>query len=85
MGTYGELGRYQLDITIYCRIIKYWFKIIDTDNLIIKRLYHKMLEDCEKGLNNWAKQVKFILDIHMYLVSRVFDQINRISIAKHSL
>ena len=22
-----------------------------------------MLEDREKGLNNWAKQVKFILDI----------------------
>ena len=29
-----------------------------------------MLEDCEKGLNNWAKQAK------LYLASSVFGQIN---------
>ena len=48
MGTYGELGRYPLFITRYCRIIKYCCKIIDMDNLIIKRLYHNMLKDCVK-------------------------------------
>ena len=35
--------------------------------MIIKRLYHNMLEDCEEGLSNWAKQEKFILDISGFL------------------
>ena len=62
MGIYGEIGRYQLYIARYYRIIRYWCKVIATDNVIINRLYQTMLSECIKGCNNWAKNVKNILD-----------------------
>ncbi len=33
---YGDLGRYPLYINRYVRILKYWFKIIQTEKLHIK-------------------------------------------------
>ena len=39
MGNYGEIGRYTLYIARYYIIIKYWCKVIATDNVIISRLY----------------------------------------------
>jgi len=56
---YGELGRYPLYINRYNRIIKFWCKIIYSDNIIIKKLYEIMLLSPN---DNWAKQVKLLLD-----------------------
>ena len=61
-GVYGELARYPLYVARYCRIIKYWCKIINTDNIIISKLYTLALEDCNLGRLNWVKQVKQLLD-----------------------
>ncbi len=44
---YGELARYPIYIQRYVRIIKYWFKIIRTDNCILKVLY--TLQSCVGG------------------------------------
>ncbi len=39
MGVYGELGRYPLYINRNVRIIKYWCKLIHSNNIIISKLY----------------------------------------------
>ena len=39
MGVYGELGRHPLFINRFSRIAKYWYKIIETDNILIKYIY----------------------------------------------
>ena len=33
-----------------------------TNNVIINRVYKSAYEECEKGVNNWAKKVKMLLD-----------------------
>ena len=38
MAVYGELGRYPLYVNRYTRMIKYWCKIIQSDNIIIRVL-----------------------------------------------
>ena len=60
-GVYGELGRYPLYISRYNRIIKYWLKLIKTDNCILKAIYNVSLFDCLNGKKNWSYYVKTIL------------------------
>jgi len=36
---YGESGHYPLYISRYVRILKYWFILIQTDNIIIQTVY----------------------------------------------
>ena len=61
VGVYGELGRYPLYIGRYVRIIKYWSKIVRTDNIIISVIYKQALSDCDNGYSNWASNVKKML------------------------
>ena len=63
-GIYGELGRYPLYISRYVRIIKYWCKVVNSDNIIIKKLYEQGLKDCENG--NWVASVKKLLNEYGY-------------------
>lgn len=60
-GIYGELGRYPLYVNRYVRVIKYWFKIVNSDNCIMKTLYDCALVDCYNGKSNWASNVKNLL------------------------
>lgn len=60
-GVYGELGRYPLYISRYIRIVKYWYKILKTDNIIIRRIYNEVLIDDNKGITNWVSQLKDML------------------------
>jgi len=55
MAIYGEFGRYPLYINRYTRIIKFWCKIIYSDNIIIKKLYEDMLLSAK---DNWAVYLK---------------------------
>ncbi|XP_033746730.1 uncharacterized protein LOC117331881 [Pecten maximus] len=43
MMVYFELGRYPLYITRKLRIFKYWFKLLNTENCILKSCYENML------------------------------------------
>ena len=61
-GIYGELGRYPLYVGRYSRIIKYWFKLVSTDNIILSTVYNSMLQDCCKGKKNWVSNVKYLLE-----------------------
>ena len=38
-GIYGELDRYPLYITYYTKIIKYWFKLLKSDDIILAYCY----------------------------------------------
>ena len=51
-GVYGELGRYPLYVFRYVRIIKYWCKVLNTDNIIIQKVYEQGLRDFENGKVN---------------------------------
>ena len=66
-GVYIELGRYPLFINRYVAIIKYWFKLLCTNNIILRHIYSQLLDDCCKGVGNWLKQVKDILCNNGYL------------------
>ena len=46
---YGELGRYPLYISRYVRIIKYWFRLIQTDTINMQTVYKISYEDWLKG------------------------------------
>lgn len=61
MAVYGELGRYPLYVNRYVRIIKFWCKVITSDNIIISKLYASMINETTEK-NNWAKNVKSLLD-----------------------
>ena len=62
---YGELGRFNLEIEIKCRMIAFWAKIMSDDNdkysrqlyLITQQLYEKKLIKCK-----WLDFVKGILN-----------------------
>lgn len=64
MSVYGELGRYPLYISRYVRIIKYWFKVANSDNIIVQKVYNESVIVCEKGYRNWAASVKNLLNIY---------------------
>ena len=61
---YGELGRLPRFIYRYVSIIKYWLKLISTDNIMLKTVYHMSLEDTRNGKQNWSSNVKTLLSEH---------------------
>ena len=62
VGVYGELGRYPLYVNRYSNMIKYWFKIITSENPLIITVYNSSLEDCYRGKVNWVTNIKSMLD-----------------------
>ena len=68
---YGELGRYPLYISRYLGILKYWFRLIQTDNIIMQTVYKISFEDCLKGKKSWVSNVKKLQ--YDYGFNYVFD------------
>ena len=61
---YGELGRTSCITKRYILIIKYWFKILLSEDVkYIKLVYNMMLEDLELNPNktNWASLLRHLL------------------------
>ena len=61
---YCELGRFPMYIERYCRMLRYWFKLLYTRNCILKCLYEDMFESSVVKPNdklNWACKVRDIL------------------------
>ena len=67
----GELGRYPLYISRYVRILKYWFRLIQTDNIIMQTIHKISYKDCIKGKKNWVSNVKKLM--YDYGFNYVFD------------
>ena len=63
---YCELGRKPLIIYRKLRILRYWMKILQTDNILLRNVYDFLFNDAINGCTynglNWAYQVKKILE-----------------------
>ena len=61
VGVYGESARYPLFINRYVQILKYWFKLQETENCVLKTVLK--LEVCVSmaGKSNWISNVKNML------------------------
>ena len=60
---YSELGRSPLYISRHIRTVKYWLKLLNTDNCILKQCYATLYDDCLKKTRtiNWVSQVRDVL------------------------
>ena len=54
--------RYPLYIARYVRIIRYWCKLVNTNNVILSTINNTALEDVLNGQRNWAGNVKCLLE-----------------------
>ena len=68
LAVYGELGRYPLYVLIFFIYVlrhignvKYWFKVINSENIIVQYVYRSSRIDAEKGLVNWVSNIKKLL------------------------
>lgn len=71
VAVYDELGRYPVYISSYIRILKFWFKLNSTENIILKTVYNMSYNDCINGKKNWVSNVKKLLCENGY--NYVFD------------
>ncbi|XP_052260175.1 uncharacterized protein LOC127864540 [Dreissena polymorpha] len=78
VAVYGELGRYPLYVNRFVKIIKYWFKILTSENIIMQIVYKQALNDCNKGFTNWVSHVKNMLN--NYGFGYVFENPNVVQI-----
>ena len=46
---YFELGRVSMYVERYYRMLKYWCKILKTENIVLKTCYESMLESSHKS------------------------------------
>lgn len=58
---YMETGRYPLCINWKKRIVRYWLKLVKSENSILENIYMKLLIDCENGEKNWLYNIKMLL------------------------
>ena len=73
VAVYGELGRYPLYINRYIRIIKYWFKLCNTDNIILKASLLDSQRDTLQGKLNWCTHIRNMLARYGFL--EVYDNV----------
>ena len=60
-----------LYVSRYVLILKYWFKLIHTENTLLQTVYHDALYRHVNGSNNWVTNVEKLLD--EYGFSYVFE------------
>ena len=60
-GVYGELGRYPIYINRFVLAIKYWFKILFTGKILLRKIYNSLLDDLGTENNNWLAMINNVL------------------------
>ena len=58
---YSELGRRPLILQRKLKIMKYWCKLLETENCILKSSYNYLrnsVENCAASSVNWARDAK---------------------------
>jgi exonuclease III len=55
---YTELGRYPLRYIRIYRMIKYWCKLLNTNNCILRACYDTLYADAQRNVKNWAYNIK---------------------------
>lgn len=66
VSVYGELWRYPLYINRFVKIFKFWFKVLNSNNCVIKNVYKELLNDAIHGKKNWAYKLKVLLENYGY-------------------
>ena len=57
-------------------MIKYFFKVIKSENIIIKTIYKTMLNDMSVGKANWVSRVKTLLEENVfYMFGRILKEL----------
>ena len=64
----SELGRLPMCIERKIRIVKYWLKLYSNENgnIILRVIYHQMVDDMDKADTSWAFKVKRFFGIHRF-------------------
>ena len=64
IAVYGEVGRVPLSILRNVRILKYWYKILTSNDTLLYKVYKQQVNDSLQGLNenNWVLQLRFLLN-----------------------
>ena len=57
----ANLGRFSLYISRYVRILRCWFNILNTNNIILSVVYRCVVHDCKRGFINCVSNVNHIL------------------------
>ena len=72
---YCELGRFPLQCVRKLRILKYWLKLLSSQNCILKSCYEFMLRETlyTNNCKNWASEVKNLLS-HIGLMNFWINQ-----------
>jgi hypothetical protein len=59
---YRELARLPMQTFRKIRILKFWIKLLSSDNIIIQNVYKTLLNECDKPrCNNWLSNVRSLL------------------------
>ena len=64
---YGELGRYPLYINRHVMLVKYWFKLLNSGNILLSTIYDVMTKDLIDGKTNWLTKIKSLLQENEFL------------------
>ena len=62
VAVYGEFGRLPLYINRYVQIIKYWLKIVKSDNIILSAAYESAKERLNQSKKGWLYNIKKLPD-----------------------
>ena len=64
---YGELGRYPLFVNSTLRCLKYWLRVLKTDDIRIPKQAYKMMILMDKSEKKcWVTQVKNVLSKNVF-------------------
>ena len=59
---YSETGRPPLIVQRKYQVLKYWVKLIGSENCILKTVYEMTLRSCrEHNIRNWLSEIREIL------------------------
>ena len=63
---YGELGRYPL-YNRHVMLVKYWFKLLNSENILLSTIFDVMTKDLIDGKTNWLTKIKSLLQENGFL------------------
>lgn len=75
---YGELGRHECIVNRYYQIIKYWLKVVESDDTkYVWQIYNAQKADIElnRNINNWANNVRKLLCVLGFNYAWIFQEV----------
>ena len=60
IGIMSETGKYPIMMKVYTLIYKYWLRVSNTENILLKEALRINIEDHEKGKTSWCKIIEYL-------------------------